>query len=261
MYRHAVVALLSLACFNAIAQTPPTAQLSSLSDPTAVQLAQKALTALNVAGVQDVIVNGSVIWIFGSDYETGTGIFQANTLGQSRADLSLNGGVRSDVRTTSNGAPSGAWQLKGSTVNNYSTANCYADAAWFFPGLSSLLQTANTSFVLKYIGLAQHGGITTQHLQLFQLSTSAIQQHLTTIDVYLDPATFLPLAIAAPAHPDLDANTDIPSEIRFANYQSVNGVMVPFHVQRLLNGGVVTDITVTNVVFNTGLPSSTFILQ
>ena len=255
MSRLAVLFCLIASSMLVVGQTPT-------SDALAVSLAAKSVSALTGGNViTDVTATGNVIWIFGSDYETGTGTFKANTLGQSRADLALSGGMRSDVRTLSNGVPSGAWQMNSGTVNSYSNANCLTDAAWLFPGLSSLTQTSNTTFVFKYIGLEQHGGVSTQHVQIFQASKFALTQHLSTMDIYLDPVTFLPFAISSPVHPDLDASTDIPSEIRFANYQPVNGVLVPFRIQRMLSGGVVTDITVTSVTFNTGLPNSIFSLQ
>jgi outer membrane lipoprotein-sorting protein len=81
------------------------------------------------------------------------------------------------------------------------------------------------------------------------------------MDFYLDPSTFLPLAIAFAAHPNQDALTDIATEVRFANYQPVNGVLVPFHIQQMLSGGVILDITITAATFNTGIPASTFSLQ
>ena len=50
-------------------------------------------------------------------------------------------------------------------------------------------------------------------------------------------------------------------EIRFEDYLVVNGIQVPFHVQRLLNGGLSLDVVVTNVVFNSGLSDSAFNVQ
>jgi hypothetical protein len=81
------------------------------------------------------------------------------------------------------------------------------------------------------------------------------------VDFYLDPVSLLPLAIAFKVHPDKDMNTEIPTEVRFADYRVVNGARVPFHIQRLLNGSLVLDIVVTSATLNSGLPDSTFSLQ
>jgi len=81
------------------------------------------------------------------------------------------------------------------------------------------------------------------------------------MDFYLEAVSLLPLAVAFNQHPDNDLLTDIPVEIDFANYRSINGVQVPFHFQRMFNGGVVLDVTVTNAVLNTGLSDGVFSLQ
>jgi len=51
---------------------------------------------------------------------------------------------------------------------------------------------------------------------------------------------------------------EIPVEVRFADYRSVNGIDVPFHIQRLQNGSLMMDIAVTGASFNTGLSEDTF---
>ena len=100
-----VVFLLSLI---AIAQNPPA------SDPLAVALAQQSVTALTGGGaILDVTLNTNVLSIYGSDSENGTGVFSAKGTGESRIDLNLNGGSRSDVRYLISGYPAGAWSRNG----------------------------------------------------------------------------------------------------------------------------------------------------
>jgi len=249
-----VVSTLTLLVFatHAVGQNPPA------SDPFAVSLAQQSVAALTGgATISDVTLNGNVTSILGADYETGTGTFKAKGTSESRVDLSLGSGTRSDVRNVTNSAPAGAWAKNGRNSTPYADHNCWTDSAWFFPALSSLTQTANPSFVFSYIGQEQHGGLNTQHIQVNQLGPF---QSVSTMDFYLDPASYLPLAVAFNAHPDNDMNKNIPTEILFANYQTVSGFQVPFNVQRMFNGGVVLDVTITTAVFNTGLPDSLFTL-
>jgi len=223
---------------------------------------QQSIAALTRgATISDVTLNGTVTSILGSENETGTGIFQAKRTAESRMSLHLSGGTRSEVRSLTNGSPSGAWQTNGGAVTAFAYHNCRTDTAWFFPALSYLSQLANPNFVFKYIGQELHGGFNTQHVRVFQPSQAALLQHLSTVDFYLDPVSSLPLAMAFAVHPDLDANADIPAEIRFANYQSVSGIPVPFHFQKMLNGGVVLDVNVTSTSFNSGLADSIFSLQ
>lgn len=258
MFRLAVAVSLLISAVCAVGQNPQS------SDLFAVSLAQKSVAALTGGlPVGDVTLNASVISILGSDNETGTGTFTAKGFSESRVDLNLSGGTRSEVRNIANGGPAGAWARNGGASTAYAGHNTLTDAAWFFPALSSLTQTANPNVVFKYIGQEQHSGVNTQHIQIFQAPPAGIAsvQRLSTTEVYLDAATLLPVAMAFKVHPDKDMNTDIPAEILFANYRAVNGIQVPFHFQRMLNGGVILDVTVTSAALNTGLQDSSFILK
>lgn len=242
------------------------AQIAPASDPTAVSLAVKSIAALTGGvTIHDVTINANVIWILGSDNDTGTGVFMAKGPSESRVDLTLSSGTRTEVRNVVNGFPSGKWTTNGATATACAQHNSWTDAAWFFPVLGSLSQSATPRFTLSYVGLEPHGGVSAQHIRVFQVPSGitdlSLAQQLTAVDVYLDPVSYLPLAIAFNAHSDTDLNTNIPTEVRFANYQSVNGVQVPFHFQRSINGTVVMDATVTTAAFDTGLPDSVFNLQ
>lgn len=257
MLRLALVFCSIFCSLLAIAQTAPQA---TTSDALAISLAQKSVAALTGgAPISDVRLNTNVISVLGADNETGTGTFQAKGTGESRVDLNLSSGTRSDVRSVTNGIPSGSWQSNAATPAAYAEHNCWTDAAWFFPALSALTQTANPSFVFKYVGQEQHGGVNTQHIRVFQIGSAQIQS-LSTMDFYLDSSSSLPLAVASDARADNDANIRIPNEIRFAQYRAISGIQVPFHFQRMFNGSVVLDATITSAVLNTGLLDSLFSL-
>ena len=264
MHRHAVVLVFLLAFANAGAQTGKAVQQIPVSDPMAISLAQQAVKALGGGAlISDVTLNANVISVYGSDYETGTGTFAAKGTGESRVDLNLSGGTRSDVRNQANGLPAGAWSQNGAPSTAYAQHNCWTDAAWFFPALSSLTQAANPNYLFKYIGQEQHGGMSVQHIRVLlviQNDTTGMFQRLSAVDFFLDLTTNLPDAVGTYTHPDNDSGTNIPVEVRFAAYQSVNGVMLPFRFQQMFNGGVVLDAKVTNAVLNTGLVDSLFTL-
>jgi hypothetical protein len=252
MHRLAVAIVFLLAAIRATAQSPA-------SDPQAISLARQSVVALTGGNVvSDVTLNASVTSSAGSDPDTGTGTFQAKGTTEARVDLNLLSGNRSDVRYLQNGLPGGAWQTEAGASTAYAQHNCWTDAAWFFPALSSLTQTANSHFIFKYVGLEKHAGAKTQHVQVYQLSTL---RQLGTMDFYLDAASSLPVAIAFNLHADDNMSTNVPMEVRFGNYQSVNGIQIPFHFQQLQNGAPVIDATVTNAVLNTGLLDSLFALQ
>ncbi len=264
MRRLAIALLFSSVVVCASSQTTSQTQPTPTSDAQAVSLAQQSIAALTGgASIGDVTLNANAISILGSDNETGTGVFEAKGIGESRIDLSLSGGRRSDIRNTTNGIPSGAWEKNGSSATPYAQHNCWTDAVWFFSALSSLSQTANPNFVFKYIGQEQHGGISVQHVKIFQIGSNdgGTLQTLTATDFYLNLISGLPVAAAFSSHPDDNMNVNIPAEVGFADYQLVNGVQVPFHFQEMVNGGVILNVTVTSVNFNTGLVDGLFSLQ
>jgi len=262
--RRLAITLLFLFCIGVSAFAQTISQPAPTSDAHAISSAQQSIAALTGgASISDVTLNANVISILGSDNETGTGTFRAKGSSESRVDLTLSSGTLSETRSLQNGGPTGAWSRNGSAAISQAPHNVLTDASWFFPALSCLSQYASSSYVFEYIGQEQHSGVNTQHIQVAMApSTGAPNvQRLSTMDFYLDPVSFLPLAIDFKVHPDRDTNTDIPVEILFANYQTINGIKVPFHIQRMLDGGVVLDIGVTSAVFNTGILDGSFTLQ
>jgi hypothetical protein len=86
-------------------------------------------------------------------------------------------------------------------------------------------------------------------------------QQFSTTDFYLDAGTLLPVAVSFQSHPDGDAGSNIAVEIDFSNYQPSNGIQVPFRIQKLVQGSLTLDFTVSSVVLNSGLPDSLFAIQ
>jgi hypothetical protein len=212
------------------------------------------------SSVSDVTLNAEVISTYGAETENGTGTFRASGPGQSRIDLNVGSETRSDTRNTA----SGSWQKNGSAVKTYASHNCMTDAAWFFPALSSLSQTANPSYVFKYIGEEEHASVNTQHIrvsQVFPQDQSGVLAQLSTMDFYLDATSNLPVAVVFNTHADADLHVNMVTEVRFADYRKVNGVLIPFSFQKMLNGGTILTATVTSAELNTGLTTSLFALQ
>src|SRR5437667_12398142 len=105
---------LSLSLFVAsfvVAQNPP------VSDPRALTLAAQSIAAMTGGNaLSDITLTGNVTWIAGSDIQTGIGNFLAKGTSQSRVDLTLSGGNRSDIRNSSSGFPQGAWIRNGTSI-------------------------------------------------------------------------------------------------------------------------------------------------
>ena len=240
-----------------------------VSDPQALSLDGQAMTTLtNGIAVSDVTFTGNVTWIAGSDNETGTATLQAKGTGESRVDLNLSGGTRTEIRNDiASTFPQGASIQNGGAQQDWAMHNCWINASWFYPALSFLNATSDPTLVFSYVGRESRVGASLQHLRVYRyLPTQkpafvALTQKVSTADFYLDSASLLPVALIFNSHPDDDANTNISLEVDFSNYQPVNGVQIPLHIQKLISGGLVLDLVVTNASLNSGLSDSPFAIQ
>lgn len=241
---------------------------SQTSDPMALTLASQALSQLTGGStIADVTLNGTAVQFIGGQQLTGTAVLKVKGTRESRLDLNFGTVTRTEVRTDVNGMGQGAWAGSDQVLHPVPEHNCWTDAAWFFPVLGSLSLAGQANTVFSYIGQETHAGVLTQHIRISRVistnraTTAATLQKLTTIDLYLDAASMLPWAVAFSAHPDDDASRDLPVEIRFGNYQAVNGARIPYRIQKFFNGTLQYDLTMTNATLNSGLPDSTFSLQ
>jgi len=247
---YAVYASIFAITLSASPQTPST------SDPQAVSYASSAIAALTGSThINDVTLTGSVTWD-GSD--TGTASLKAVSAGESRVDLSLPSGTRTDIRDVQSGTQWGKW-ITPEASGNASFHNCLTDPVWFFPALGYL--NGGPTTVFSYVGLESRDGISVQHIRAY-LSTDPLvligSPALSTTDYYLDATSFLPVAITFNEHPDSNQGVNLPVEIHFSAYQVISGVSVPMHIQRYQQGNLLVDMQITGAVFNSDLPLSTF---
>jgi hypothetical protein len=244
------------------AQNPPT------SDPQALSFANQSIAALTQGStISDVTLSGNATWISGSDNQSGTATLYAKGTGESRVDLNLSGGLQSDIRNdVAASYPQGESVVSG-TATQWAIHNCWINASWFFPALSFLSTTSDSTLIFAYVGQESRNGGQVQHLQVYRyLGTQkpaaiTLIQQVSTADVYLDAASLLPVAVLFNSHPDDDAMTNIAIEVDYSNYQPISGIQVPTHVQKFISGGLAEDVTIASAVFNSGLADSLFTIQ
>lgn len=249
-------------------QTQTTSQTAT-QNPQAVALALQSVNAMTRGNpISDVTLSGTATRVAGSDEQTGTVTIQVKGTQESRIALALSGGAYSEIRNFAQGASEGSSTGPDGVAKPMAFHNCFADAAWFFPPLSSLnAAVSNPNFVIGYVGSETHAGVAVQHIRFSQSITSpdsfSVQliAHLSTIDFYLDSSSFLPVAMAFTTHPEDNGSLDIGVEIRFSNYELSSGVLVPLHIQKLINGNLYLDLTVNSVLINSGLSDSIFATQ
>jgi hypothetical protein len=246
---------------TAAAQTP-TPSTNSLQ---AVAALRSALTALAAGpAVNDVTLTGTAERFAGSDDETGTVTYKALPSG-SRLDLSLSGGTRSDIWSASSSGPVGSWTGPDGVSHAMTYQNLLTDPGWF-----PLFTLANLSFssstVLTYVGTGTHNGVATIHISASQQvaassgDDTALLQHLTQVDIYLDATTLVPVAYSFNIHPDDNALLDIPVEVRYSGYQTINGIRIPLRVQKFVNNTIALDLQFQSAVVNSGISSASFAL-
>jgi hypothetical protein len=226
------------------------------SDPQALAFAAQSIAALTGGTtVTDATLTGTATRTVGSDVGNGPATFYAKGQYESRIDLNLSSGNRSEIRNSLS-SPQGEWIGSDSTPHAFALHNCITDAAWFFPALSSLAFATDPHQSLSYIGLEKLNGASVQHLRSIWSG-----QQLSTMDFYLDAATLLPVEVDFNAHPDDDMTTNIPFQILFSSYQNVNGAEIPYHIQELFSGDLLLDFTASGGVLNSGLSDSLFAIQ
>jgi hypothetical protein len=243
---------------------------TSTSPPQASTLLMQAAAALSGSvTVSDVTLTGTAQNIAGSDNESGTASLKAMSAGESSINLSLSGGTFSEIRSfDSYNSPVGTLTGLDGVQHTIPYHNLQTDSSWFFPALTVEKLTSVTGLIGTYVGQETLNGQSALHVSFAQPvpvaaggPNASIMQHLTQMELYLDPATALPIALSFATHPDNNELYDIPVQILFSNYQSVNGVEIPFHVQKFLNGTLALDLQMQSAVLNSGLTASGFAVQ
>jgi len=241
------------------------AQNATTSPQAATLLAQSVKALAGLTAVNDVTLTGTVEWVAGSDDETGTATFKGLAASY-RLDMSFRSGTRSEVVSPVNGLPAGSWIGLDAVSHPIANHNLMSDAGWFPTfTLGALISSSNT--VLTYVGQETRNGASVIHISASQQfpnlsgDSSSLMQHLTQVDVYLDPATFLPVSYLYNSHPDNDARLDIPTEIRYSNYQNIAGVQIPLHIQKFMNGSLALDLQFQNASLNCGVSIPQIIAQ
>lgn len=235
-----------------------------VSDPQALSLVSQSVAALTGrTSISDVTLSGTASWSNGTGSETANATLMAKGAGDSRFDMTLSAGPRSEIRNDGSTTAQGEVLATDGSVNQWASQNCLINATWFFPPLSALGGAGDPTLIFIYVGQETRNGATVQHIQSYRYSPNdtATTQQLSTMNIYLDATSFLPSAFLFNVHPNDDSRENIAVEVDFSAYQALNGVQVPFRIQRYVAGNLGFDFSVTSVQFNSGLPDSLFAIQ
>jgi hypothetical protein len=251
---------LLLAVFFCALTTLSFAQTSTDAKP----LLASAMIALNgTTTLNDVTMQGNTIRVIGPANDLGT-VTLTGKPGQGRIDWQVGRGALSLILSgKSHEDPTGFWLDRKGTSHDLALHNCWVGQTWFSPALT-LAWYLHQDFEVALLGPETREGRTVDHLQAWYAQAKGdpeyvdLAKQLSTIDIYLDQATKLPVSFTFSMHPEENASVNIPVEVRFSEYRPVNGVQAPFRVQRYQNGNLIYDTSVTSLLINTGVPDTRF---
>lgn len=234
------------------------------ASPTAESLLRASWAAQTKTQVQDVVLTGLVTSGPESNQETVPFTFKASANGGSRTEIDSSDGRIVTIRNKNANGSTGWWSRDGGTSHQMAGHNVLNDSAWYFPLLVIQRLVVDKTSTVSYMGLSSglahfriHAGT---GIALSQ-SAAARMAHLTRMDLYLDPTTLLPARLDFNLHPDNNALVDIPISSQYSEYQELNGIRVPMHIQRTVNNMPALDIHVQDAAFNTGLTQGDFNAQ
>jgi len=228
----------------------------SQTAPSGGVLTQMANAFTGGQPVSQVQLTGTASWTAGSLQDSGTATLSASADGSS-SQMQLALTTSGQKTLTQAGAGSSAdctWSGADGVAHEISVGNCWKPQVWFLPAL-----TLQPTVIPSYVNFADLGAGTVgftqntyRHLQ-GQLNFNGLSAPLATMipqqstsDLGLDPNTLLPAVLSYSLTPD-SGGTPIAIEIHYSNYQAVNGVQVPFLIERYINGSLQLSITVSSV--------------
>src|SRR5579875_2242861 len=228
----------------AVAILVPTA----CSQTTAVQQLRSAFSSSQVTRVT---LSGDANWYAGSLKDSGTVTLTAASDGSSQMQLTLDQtGERTESQLAIGPAMKCQWSGTDAKAHQSDYFNCLKPTIWFLPSLNIQAATMPASTNLADLGVESTptGGL--RHLRaqfapaLFEGDASALAQlPECAVDIDLDPTTSLPVTLRFGVRPDNGADVKIPIVVKFSDYRNVNGVQIPYRIERYVNGTLQLQIT------------------
>jgi hypothetical protein len=209
----------------------------------------QAIAAFSSRDLQSIHLDGTANAFAGSDQPSGSFSYIGMATGESTLQLEIG-----DLSRTETAGPFGGrdckWVDDEGVSHDVTPHNCTLPVTSVLPllGVGRQLASLTKSAVN---GVDEHGlAKTTVTLQKPWPDDSPqvrdLLLKLSKVEIELDPQTHLVASLKYNTHPDRDANVDIPIEIRYSDYRQVDGVSLPFRIQKFLNNGLALDLTVSN---------------
>lgn len=222
------------------------------NDPQAVSVINQALTAAGgataLAALQDFKGSGQITYLQPSTVN-GTVVVIGTTNGQFRIDATLPTGVLSQAIT--GGAMS--MKLEDGTVVPFNLQTPPCPECIVNPYMLLANAIGNQEYSISYKGnVTSSAGTPCTQVEIQQvipgLSDPGTDFHeYHTMEFFIDATSYQVLAMQDTIPQHLSRQT------QFSNYQTVNGMSLPFTVSQQAGGSTVWTIALSQLTFNTGL--------
>jgi len=130
------------------------------------------------------------------------------------------------------------------------------------PVLSRISDSAKPNTKVLYIGLEDVNGQLAHHVRLSNLPASGkradLEEIISEFHVFVDAQTHLLVKTLSYDFSPVILENRTPVETYFSDYRSVSGVQVPFRITRYIRGTRDSEIVLTYIQFNVGLPDTDF---
>lgn len=235
-------------------------------DPQALQVLTQAVIAAGgisaIAGVEDYTATGTITYSWGGHEVPGAVTLKGRGTGQFRLDVTFDSGVRSWA--VNNGT--GFVKETSGTVKPISYPNAVNFGSLTFPATYLLRVLQDASSTVLYVGLESKYEHQVHHIQTQKAFTGGPDprghfSRLSRRDFFIDTTTYQVLGTMDSIHPENAATIDLRHEMQFSEYQSVNGVLLPFSIAETISGQHTYTMQIAQVSFNSGLENSVFELQ
>jgi hypothetical protein len=218
--------------------TPINMPATMTANPEATAVLNKAFMALaGGSAIKDISLTASVRQTISASEDVGTAKLAALATGEAQTILSFPSGEYAEVQANSDAGPIGSWSKPDGTSGPIARHNLFQDSAWFAPAMLVSREALAQNTIASAVAPETRSGLAVEHLTLTKSFSglpaliSAQMQHLSRVELYFDPSTWLPVSISLTMHPDRNAGYDIPVEIQYSDYRLISGIHVPFRVQ------------------------------
>ena len=205
---------------------------------------QQFRSAFSSSPVTKVTLSGDANWYAGSLTDSGTVTLTAASDGSAQMHLMLGkSGERTESQLAIGPGMKCQWSGADGKVHQKDYFVCLKPVVWFLPSLSLQSASTPTSVSATDLGTESTSDGSFRHLQAQFVSTAftgdaiaVAQLPASIMDIDLDPSSSLPVALRYSVRPDSGADVRIPIVVKFSDYRNINGVEIPYRIERYVNG-------------------------